>query len=326
MTTVAAASIVFLSPLGALLAIGALIPLVALFRGRRRANRVRKVVGLPRPEARRLLVPLATVLLAGSLLGAAAAQPVLERTSTRHVRTDAEVFFVIDVSRSMLAQSGEGSPTRLARAKAAASDLRADLSDVPVGIASLTDRVLPHLFPSSDADVFGVTLERSIGIERPPPRTAFATNATNLNALMKLKTLRFFRPGSEHRLAVVFTDGESQPVARARLGVLFKRKPAIETIFFHVWDEDERVYSRGVPEPQYLPDPSARALLDGIAASVGASVFEEVGVGVAQRARELLGEGPTVVEGRERGREALAPYLTIAAFLPLGLLLWRRDR
>ena len=104
-----ATSITFLSPLGALLALGALVPLVAVLLARRRANRVRGVVGLARPRVRRVIVPLAAVVLTGTLLGAAAAQPVLERTSTRNVRTDAEVFFVLDVSRSMLAQSGRGS-------------------------------------------------------------------------------------------------------------------------------------------------------------------------------------------------------------------------
>jgi hypothetical protein len=325
--SVLATGITFLSPLGALLALGALVPVVAVLLARRRANRVRGVVGLARPRVRRVLVPLAAVVLTGTLLGAAAAQPVLERTSTRRVRTDAEVFFVLDVSRSMLAQSGRGSATRLARAKVAALDLRTALSDAPAGLASLTDRLLPHLFPSSDADVFGVTLERSMGIERPPPRTSFATSATSLGALIKLKTLRFFRPDVERRLVIVLTDGESQPVARARLGTVFRREPAIDTIFVQFWDEDERVYTKGVPEPQYLPDPSARPLLDGIAASVDGSVFEERSVGVAaQRARQLLGEGPTVVEGTERGRDALAPYLTFAAFLPLGLLLWRPNR
>jgi len=36
--------------------------------------------------------------------------------------------------------------------------------------------------------------------------------------------------------------------------------------------------------------------------------------------------GPVVVTGRGRGRKALAPYVALAAFLPLSLLLWRRDR
>ena len=323
-----ATGVIFLSPLGALLALGVIVPLLALVGARRRANRVRTVVGLVGPPRRGLLVPLAALVLAGAFLGVAAAQPVLERTSTRHVRTDAEVFFVVDVSRSMLARSGSGSTPRLARAKSAASELRHELSDLPVGLASLTDRVLPHLFPSSDVDVFDATLERSIAIERPPPRTSFATNATNLNALTKLRALRFFRPTTDKRLVVVFTDGETQPVARARLGTLFRREPAIDTVFVHFWGEDERVYTRGVPEPQYLPDPSSRALLEGIAGSIDGTVFEEktsIGV-VGQRARQLLGAGPTVVEGKEQGRDALAPYFALAAFLPLGLLLWLRDR
>jgi hypothetical protein len=322
-----ATSITFLSPFGALLALGALLPLVAFFGVRRRASRVRGVLGLSRPARRHVLAPLAAVVLAGVLLGTAAAQPVLERTSTRRVRTDVEAFFVVDVSRSMLAQSGQGSPTRLARAKAAATDLRDALSDIPVGLASLTDRLLPHVFPGSDTDVFQATLDRSLGIERPPPRTAFASLATDLNALTTLKTLRFFTPGLEKRLVVVFTDGESQPVARARLGVLFKQEPAIDLIFVHLWDEEERVYTRGVPEPQYTSDPSARTVLEGIAASTGGGVFDDTSMGVvAERARRLLRTGPTVVEGEERGRDALAPYLALAAFLPLGLLLWRPER
>ena len=109
------------------------------------------------------------LLVASALIGLAAAQPVLAQTKTLRVRTDAEVWFVLDVSRSMLAQADTGSPTRLARAKAAASTFRASLSGTPVGIASMTTRVLPHLFPGSNEDVFQTTLDRSLGIERPPP-------------------------------------------------------------------------------------------------------------------------------------------------------------
>ncbi|MGH3134301.1 MAG: VWA domain-containing protein [Gaiellaceae bacterium] len=322
-----ATSVTFLTPLGALLALGALGPLVALLAVRRRANGVRRAVGLNGASVRRLLVPLVALVAAGGLLGAAAAQPVLERTSTRRVRTDTEVFFVVDVSRSMLAQDDPGSPTRIDRAKVAAGDLRSSLAGFPVGIASLTDRVLPHLFPSADVDVFQATLDLSIGIERPPPRTSFASSATKLGGLAALRTLRFFDPDTERRLVVVFTDGESQPVARARLATLFRQEPVIDTIFVHVWGEDERVYSRGVPEPQYRSDPSSRAILDGIAASLQGSVFSDRSIGVAgQRARQLLADGPSVPEDQQRGRDALAPYLAIVAFLPLGLLLWRRDR
>ena len=105
--------------------------------------------------------------------------------------------------------------------------------------------------------MFEATLRRSIGIEKPPPRSSLATGATSLNALATLRGLRFFTPKSRSRLAIVLTDGESQPVANARLGGLLRRDPAIEVIFVQLWDEDERVFTRGVPEgAQYLPDPS----------------------------------------------------------------------
>lgn len=320
-------SVIFLTPLGAVLAVGVLVPLLALVLVRRRANRVRRVVGVPRIAFRRVLVPLAALVIAGLLLGAAAAQPVLQRTSSRQVRTDVEVYVVFDVSRSMLARTTASASTRLARAKVAAADFRHAVPEFPVGVASVTDRVLPHLFPSTSLDVFDATVERSIGIERPPPQSSLASNATSLGSLERMRGLRFFRPDSEKRLVVVYTDGETQPVPRNRFGALFRRSPAIEVLFVHVWGEDERVFTRGVPEPQYAPDPASELVLEGLASSAGGDVLRESTAGlVAQRARQLMGAGPTVVEGEERGRDALAPYLMLAAFLPLGLLLWRRDR
>lgn len=322
-----AANVIFLTPLGALLALGAILPLLALVFVRRRASRVRRGVGLPRARVRSLLVPLGAVAGMAVLLGLAAAQPVLEQTSIRRVRTDAEVFFVVDVSRSMLAREGPGSAARIDRARATASELRGLLSSARIGVASMTDRLLPHLFPSADADAFQATLDRTIGIERPPPRGSFATNATDLNSLTAVRSLRFFDPDAKKRLVVVFTDGESVPVAAARVGVLYQRAPEIDVIFLHVWDEDERVYTRGAPEPQYRPDPSSRGLLDRLAASMGGYVYPEQNVDAATRtARRLLGDGPTIDEGQRRGRDALAPYLAFAAFIPLSLLLWRRDR
>jgi hypothetical protein len=320
-------SLTILTPLGALLALGVVVPLVALLLARRKAARVRDVLGVEQPRRRALAVPLAALALGAALLGLAAAQPVFEWTRDRTLRTDAEAFVVVDVSRSMLAQRDVDAQQRLERAKAVASALRTSLPDIPVGVATLTDRVLPHLFPTADQEVFEATLRRSIGIEKPPPRSAFATGATSLNALATLRGLRFFTPESTARLAVVLTDGESQPVANARLGGLFRRDPAIELVFVHFWDEGERVYSRGVPEPQYLPDPSSRAVLDRLAASSQGAVYSEEQVAAAtEKARELLGSGPSDVAGELAGELALAPYLAAAALLPFGLLLWRRDR
>ena len=320
-------SLTVLTPLAALLAVGLVVPLVAMLRARRKAGSVRGILGVAEPSRRSLAVPLAALVAGAALLGLAAAQPVFEWTRDQRVRTDAEAFVVLDVSRSMLAQPNLDAPHRLERAKAAASTLRTSLSDVPVGLASLTDRVLPHLFPGTDQKVFAATVERSLGIERPPPRASFATSATSLNALATLRGLRYYTPKSTKRLAIVLTDGESQPVSNARLGGLFRRSPAIEVVFIHFWDEDEKVFSRGVPEPQYIADPSARPALDRLAASMHGAVYSENQLDAAtSKARELLASGPSVVEGKRAGQLALAPYLAAAALLPFGLLLWRRDR
>lgn len=320
-------SITLATPLGALVAVGVVVPLAALLAIRRRGDRVRRVLVVGAEHRARLLVPLLALAALAGLVGLAAAQPVLRQTNTRAVRTDAEVFFVLDVSRSMLAQENEASAMRIDRARVAAERIREALPDVRVGVASVTDRVLPHLFPSSDEDVFRATLERSIGIEKPPPRGAFLSNATKLDALAGIRTLRFFSPTARKRLLVVFTDGESQPVANARLGALFREQPVIETLFVHVWGEDDRVFSNRVPEPQYRPNPSARSALEEMAASTRGAVYTDSNVGAAtRRARALLGSGPTVTEGNRRGRTPLAPFLAVVAFLPLGLLLWRRDR
>lgn len=320
-------SLTVITPLGALLVLGVAVPLMAMLRARRKAGNVRAVLGVAEPGRRALAVPLAALLAGAALLGLAAAQPVFEWTRDQRVRTDAEAFVVLDVSRSMLAQPSLDSPQRIERAKTAASTLRGSLSEVSVGLASLTDRVLPHLFPGTDQDVFAATLERSLGIEQPPPRASFATGATSLNALATLRGLRYFTPKSTKRLAVVLTDGESQPVSNARLGGLFRRSPPIEIVFIQFWDEDERVFSRGVPEPQYVADPSARAALDRLAASSQGAVYSEDELDSAtSKAHELLASGPSVVQGEKAGQIALAPYLAAAALAPFGLLLWRRDR
>ena len=173
-------TLTFLTPVGALLMVALVVPLLALLLVRRRARRVRGALGVSEPSLRGPAIWLLSLLVASALVGLAAAQPVLQQTTTLPVRTDAEVWFVLDVSRSMLAQADPGSPARFDRAKAAARTFRASLSRMPVGIASMTTRVLPHLFPGANEDVFQTTLDRSLGIERPPPPSGLATVATDL--------------------------------------------------------------------------------------------------------------------------------------------------
>jgi von Willebrand factor type A domain len=325
-------SLEFLTPSGAAIALVALVPLAAFLLVSRRAGRVRRALGLPELPGHLRLAPVAAVLAIAGLLGLAAMQPLVQRTTTAHVRSDAEVLMVMDVSRSMLARPGRGAPTRLQRAKLAASALRASLPDVPVGIASLTNRVLPHLFPSADGDVFRATLERAIGIERPPPGQSFvapetvARLATDLGALGDVATQRFYAPTARRRFLVVLTDGESTPVPDRTLARILRRA-AIETIFLHFWAANEEVFTGGAPEPEYEPNQAARSILDDLAEATGGSVYDESGLGEAEQvARSALGDGPTVAQQRRPDHIALAPYLAVAAFLPLTFLLWRRDR
>jgi hypothetical protein len=319
--------VTLLTPLGLALALGAVVPLLALRLVRRRAQAVRETIGLPEPPLRARVAPVAAVFAAGGLLGLAAAQPRVEWTSVRYVRPDAEVFVVVDTSRSMLARSRPDAAIRFERARRAAIRVRAELQEFRVGVASFTDRVLPHLFPSGDEDVFRATLFRSIGVDRPPPRGTFSTTATRLEALETVVSQRYFSPEVRRRLIVVLTDGESVPISGARIAASFRRPPGVGSVFVHFWSEDESVYVGGGPEPQYRPDPGARSILDAAAETLGGSVFGEAQLGAAiSEARDLLGSAETVPEGERRNRLALAPYLAGATFLPLALLLWRRDR
>jgi hypothetical protein len=303
------------------------VPLTALALVARRAGRTRRALALPQRRRRSLIVPIAAMVLAALLLGLAAAQPVLARETRLHVRTDAEVFVALDVSRSMLARKAQTAPTRLGRARSLAVQLRQDLPGVKVGVASITDRILPHLFPTADDDVFRTTLYRSIDIEQPPPRSQYSVNATSFDTLTEVATRRFFSPTAKKRVLVVLTDGESTPITAARIGRVFARPPAIKTVFVHIWDPNEHVYGTSGPEPQYHTDPASGAILEALAVATGGAVYGEDQIGAAAaRTRKFLGSGPTKAEGVRDARNGMAPYLALAALLPLGLLLARPDR
>lgn len=317
----------FLTPRSGLVALLVLVPLLAFLRTNRYGRRVRAAIGLVEPRRRSLLLAGVALVLTAGFLGAAAMQPVVSTDETRRLRTDAEVFVAFDVSRSMLASEAAGEPSRLARAKAEALKLRDAIPDVRFGAASVTDRALPHLFPTGDEDVFRATLEKAIGIERPPPVHSLVRRVTSLESLGAVATQSFFSPESARRVLVVFTDGETLPGTRARLGPLFQRPPGISTVFVHVWDRDERIYIRKSPEIGYRADPASRETLDRIAEGIGGRVVSENELSKAKReVSRLVGTGPTVAEGEKRRDIQLAPPLAAAAFLPLALLLWRRDR
>jgi hypothetical protein len=318
------AGLVFLTPLAGLFAVAAIVPLIAFAELLRRDGRVRRVLAMPSlPRGAR--VPLAAALaVVPVLIALAAMQPVLELGRERAEREDAELYVVFDTSRSMLAAAAPAEPNRLERAEELALRLRARIPLVPVGIASFTDRVLPHLLPTADERAFGATVDRTIAIEQPPPSTFYAIRATHLNALSVLATRNFFSPGVDHRVAVVFTDGESARAGEG-LGRVFGKR-GVRTVFVHVWDDEERIFNVGdQPEPEYRPDPASRRILRDAAVVVRGRTFGEDDLDqIVETADNLLGrEGE--VKTRAKEQVALAPWVTLTAFLPLGLILRRRN-
>lgn len=314
----------FLSSWAFAVGLVALAGVGALVVAERRSRRMCAVLGLePRPTWS-VGIDVAGVLAVGALVGLAAAQPVVSQVRPAAGRTDAETIVVFDITRSMLARSGATDPTRLERARTIAKRLRAELEDVPVGVSSLTDRLLPHLFPTVSATAFTSTVDRAIQIEKPPPeRRAF--RATSLGALADLGRQSFFRDSTRKRVAVVLTDGESIPF---NLGEL--RPPLVSgrvtLTFVHLWDAEERVYDARRRPEGYRPSPSSRAVIDRLAREVGGAVFAE---DEAERAiaavKQRLGTGPIAPRARELEAVPLAPYAAAAALFPLALVLLRRN-
>jgi hypothetical protein len=310
-----------LTPWGALIAIAGLVPCAALYAARRRSARGRRLLGLEAPRGITPLAAAITIAAAASLFGIALTQPVVRTTETRRVRTDAEVLFILDTSRSMLARASPDGPDRLSRARDVALSMRAAVPEVPTGIASLTDRVLPHLFPTADPAAFSATAARAIGIERPPP-LALEDTATDFDALARLSQ-GFFTTGRSVRVAVVLTDGETRAFDAGALSRALGDPDPITLVVVRLWSASESVYrSDGAPESRYRPDPASAASADTLARITGGVVYgeDEAGEASAELVR-ALGRGPSAIEGTRVTSRSLAPYATALGVVPLlGLL------
>ena len=323
-----AASLVFLTPLAALVALVAAVPLAALALVGRRESAVRKALRLPAPPPARVLRKALLLAAVVALLGLACAQPALRATTTTHVRTDAQAMFVIDTSRSMLASKGPHGETRLAQAQAAAIAIRNDLSEIPSGVASFTDRVLPALLPNPDPGVFANTVKQAIAIEEPPPDDENVI-ATDLGALGVLATGNYFAPSARKRVAIILTDGESRPFPAHQVADLLAND-RIKLLLVHVSAPGESVYDDGVLENGYHEDYSGSTTsLQLLGQATGAKVVGVNDVGSAASAAEAaLGTGPTVAVGHSERTRTLAPFVALLALIPLLLLAregsWRR--
>ena len=222
----------FLTPVAALVGLVGALPLAAL--GARAAARSAHGARAPvaTSRARRLGRPRALVLLS-ALLALAAAQPVRAHTVKREVRTDAAALYVLDTSLSMRAASSPHAPDRLAQARRIALAMQAALPDIPAGVASFTDRVLPDLFPTADTAAFASTVTDAVAIDAPPPRDE-NTSATTFAALGEAAHSGFFPKAATRRVLIVVTDGESRAFDAAGLARTLASHPATRLVAIRV--------------------------------------------------------------------------------------------
>ena len=314
----------FLTPLDTLFVLAAAVPLGALLVTERRADRIRSVLRVVGP-GRRALVPVAVALVAlVALVAVAAAQPVVVRQQLVSERADAQAFVLFDTSRSMLASARQGAPPRIVRAKHLAMRLQRALADVPMGVASMTDRALPNLLPTTDGALFDRTIMQSVAIDRPPPSQQYPNGrATTFDALVPMVESHFYSQGVQRRLLVVFTDGEASrlsPVVRLTL------QRRVTPVFVHVWAPGEHIWVHHRVDPRYFADPTSTHDLQQVAALTGGKTFSENDFGAVERAaRDAVGRAGTRTHVDAYARIALAPWFVLAGVLPLGYLLWRRN-
>jgi hypothetical protein len=308
--------VVWLTPNAALVGLAVVVPLAAWLLGERYLRRARGVLGL-RPPARGTWWAPAAIAATIALVAVAAAQPTLASAGGRGERNLGEVFVALDTSTSMRA----GRPTRYARAVDVAEQIRDDLRGTPVGLASVTDRVLPHIFPTVDRDDYLTTLHDALGVDRPPPSKR-RERASGFDALAALGSARFFTNAVGARVVVLLTDGETRPfdpsaVARA-LG-----RSRVHLVIVRFWKPDERIAG----DPVYRADPASEIGARAIARGLRAQSYDESQVDDAVDAirRDLgVAQRTTPPRGATTARP-LAPYAMLAALLPLGFLVWRRN-
>jgi hypothetical protein len=311
----------FLTPVAALVGLVGALPLAAWALGRRRGARTARALELPTGVHGDWIAPGALVLLS-ALLALAAAQPVRAHTVKREVRTDAAALYVIDTSLSMRAASSAHAPDRLAQARRIALAMQAALPDIPAGVASFTDRVLPDLFPTADTSAFASTVTDAVAIDAPPPRDE-NTRATTFAALGEPAHSGFFAKAATRRVLVVVTDGESRAFDAAGLARTLASQPATKLVAIRVGSSGDRIWQGGKADPAYTPAADAQRSLEALTNATG-TLASGPAAGV-RAVRAALGRGHEARQGTTSGRRALAPYLLALALVPLGALLLVRN-
>lgn len=304
--------LVFAHPYAALAALAGLVPVAVALLRLRTERRVRRVLGLPEPRpAAHFARPVALACVFG-LLGLAATHPSLRLQRERTVRTDVQVVVVLDSSRSMLAAPARGRPERWQRAAAFAGRLQRELPGVPMGLSSLTNRLLPYLFPTNDPRAYQLVLQEAYGIQKPPPALTIDRWVTTFDSLGEETVHRFFSPDVHKRVLVVLSDAETRPF-EARTVLRQLEQAGTTPVVVRFWQRGERIFQLG-SESYRATEPGALSALR----DAGWPAFSESQLGAAvQRIRAAVGTGPLARVGYAQDDVELAPWIALAAFVPL---------
>ena len=115
------------------------------------------------------------------------------------------------------------------------------IGDVPTGVATLTNRMMPLLFPSGDSRSVSAVIDHSLRIMQPPPVPYTTARESSLSALGLAADRSYFDPTAKKRALVVFTDLDSDAFSLAgTLRIL--RRHRIEPFVVRVARPGERVF------------------------------------------------------------------------------------
>ena len=209
------------------------------------------------------------------------------------MRSDAELYLTFDVSRSMLAAGSPGGVSRLERARALGSDVHAALADVPTGIATLTNRMMPLLFPTGDGRAVSAVIDHSVRLMQPRPERRHRGPRELTGNAGPGGRPQLLQPGLPERVLVVLSDLDTDPFSlNGTLQLL--RRHRIEPFVVRVAAPGERIF-----------DPSGRPYAYASVSTVPVAALRRAGwhafdeneaARLVAEIRSYLGRGPIRAE------------------------------
>jgi hypothetical protein len=195
--------------------------------------------------------------------------------------------------------------------------VQAGVSDIPTGVATLTNRMMPLLFPTGDGRSVSAVIDHSLRIMQPPPIPYTTARESSLAALGLAADRSYFDPTARKRALVVFTDLDSDSFSLQGT-LLALRRHGIEPFVVRVAQPGERVFD-STGRPYAYRSVSTVTVADLRGANWHA--FEErQSTQLVSAIRDYLGAGPVAGSGFVESQRNLAPFAALAALVLAAVL------